>query len=154
MATIHELMYYRDIVLQNGDSVSVETDKNDVSAQEEKHRFKEMDKRIIKEELFRDPNFGREDLMRLMGVDKNAIAAIVQKYSNTNVSGYIKVKRMEYAITLLKERPELTIAGIAEMSGIKSTTTFVNHFKETYGMTPSDFRVSIANTHPNKTIES
>ena len=154
MATIHELMYYRDIVLQNGDSDSVETDKNDVSAQEEKHRFKEMDKRIIKEELFRDPNFGREDLMRLMGVDKNAIAAIVQKYANTNVSGYIKVKRMEYAITLLKERPELTIAGIAEMSGIKSTTTFVNHFKETYGMTPSDFRVSITNTRPNKTIES
>ena len=61
---------------------------------------------------------------------------------------------MEYAITLLKERPGLTIAGIAEMSGIKSTTTFVNHFKETYGMTPSDFRVSISNTPSNKTIES
>jgi len=143
-ATIHELMYYRDIVLQNGDPVPVEMGKNSEEAIEEKRRFKEMDKRIIKEELFRSPDFGRDDLMRLMGVDKNAIASIIQKYANTNVAGYIKMKRMEYAVDLLKEHPELTIAAIAEMCGIKSTTTFVNHFKDTYGITPSDFRLSIA----------
>ena len=142
MATIHELMYYRDVVLQNGDPVTVETGYNDEASIEEKRRFKEMDKRIIKEELFRNPDFGRDDLMRLMGVDKNAIAAIIQKYAHTNVSGYVRMKRMEYAVNLLKERPELTIAAVAEMSGIRSTTTFVNHFKDTYGITPSDFRTS------------
>ena len=114
----------------------------------EKRRFKEMDKRIIKEELFRSPDFGRDDLMRLMGVDKNAIAPIVQKYAHTNVSGYVKMKRMEYAVALLKEHPELTIAAIADMSGIKSATTFVNHFKETYGMAPSDYRASIVDSTP------
>jgi AraC-like DNA-binding protein len=148
MATIHELMYYRDVVLQNGDPVSVEMGKNSKEAIEEKRRFKEMDKRIIKEELFLSPDFGREDLMRLMGVDKNAIASIIQKYANTNVAGYIKMKRMEYAVNLLKEHPELTIAAIAEMCGIKSTTTFVNHFKDTYGITPSDYRISITTFAP------
>jgi AraC-like DNA-binding protein/tetratricopeptide (TPR) repeat protein len=148
MATIDELMYYRDIVLQNGDRVSVEMGENDAVLHEEKRRFKEMDKRIIKEELFRSPDFGRDDLMRLMGVDKNAIAPIVQKYAHTNVSGYVKMKRMEYAVALLKEHPELTIAAIADMSGIKSTTTFVNRFKETYGMAPSDYRASIVDSTP------
>ena len=148
MATIHELMYYRNVVLQNGDQVPVEMDKNSEEAIEEKRRFKEMDKRIIKEELFRSPDFGRDDLMRLMGVDKNAIASIIQKYANTNVAGYIKMKRMEYAVNLLKEHPELTIAAIAEMCGIKSTTTFVNHFKDTYGITPSDYRISITTFAP------
>ena len=147
-ATIHELMYYRDVVLQNGDTIPVEMVKNSEDAIEEKRRFKEMDKRIIKEELFRSPGFGREDLMRLMGVDKNAIASIIQKYANTNVAGYIKMKRMEYAVNLLKEHPELTIAAIAEMCGIKSTTTFVNHFKDTYGITPSDYRISITTFAP------
>lgn len=142
MATIDELMYYRDIVLQNGDRVPVEMGEKDAASHEEKRRFKEMDKRIIKEELFRSPDFGRDDLMRLMGVDKNAIAPIVQKYAHTNVSGYIKMKRMEYAVALLKKHPELTIAAIADMSGIKSTTTFVNHFKGTFGITPSDYRKS------------
>ena len=148
MATIDELMYYRGVVLQNGDRVSVEMGENDAVLHEEKRRFKEMDKRIIKEELFRSPDFGRDDLMRLMGVDKNAIAPIVQKYAHTNVSGYVKMKRMEYAVALLKEHPELTIAAIADMSGIKSTTTFVNRFKETYGMAPSDYRASIVDSTP------
>jgi len=151
MATIDELMYYRDVVLQNGDRVSVEMGENEAALHEEKRRFKEMDKRIIKEELFRSPDFGRDDLMRLMGVDKNAIAPIVQKYAHTNVSGYVKMKRMEYAVALLKKHPELTIAAIADMCGIKSTTTFVSHFKETYGMAPSDYRASIINSaSPNK----
>lgn len=142
MSTIHELMYYRNLALHTCDPSSVEMDENSDSPHNEKCRFKEMDKRIIKEELFRNPDFGREDLMRLMGVDKNAIASIVQKYAHTNVSGYIKMKRMEYAINLLKGHPELTIAAIAEMSGIRSTTTFVNYFKDSYGMKPSDFRLS------------
>jgi AraC-like DNA-binding protein len=148
MATIDELMYYRDVVLQNGDRVSVEMGENEAALHEEKRRFKEMDKRIIKEELFRSPDFGRDDLMRLMGVDKNAIAPIVQKYAHTNVSGYVKMKRMEYAVALLKKHPELTIAAIADMCGIKSTTTFVSHFKETYGMAPSDYRASIVDSTP------
>ena len=148
MATIDELMYYRDVVLQNGDRVPVEMGGNDANTHEEKRRFKEMDKRIIKEELFRSPDFGRDDLMRLMGVDKNSIAPIVHKYAHTNVSGYIKMKRMEYAVALLKEHPELTIAAIADMCGIKSTTTFVNHFRDTFGITPSDYRASIGETAP------
>lgn len=148
MATIDELMYYRDVVLQNGDRVPVEMGGNDANTHEEKRRFKEMDKRIIKEELFRSPDFGRDDLMRLMGVDKNSIAPIVHKYAHTNVSGYIKMKRMEYAVTLLKGHPELTIAAIADMCGIKSTTTFVNHFRDTFGITPSDYRASIGETAP------
>lgn len=152
MATIDELMYYRDIVLQNGDRVPVEMGEIDVASHEEKRRFKEMDKRIIKEELFRSPDFGRDDLMRLMGVDKNAIAPIVQKYAHTNVPGYVTMKRMEYAVALLKKHPEFTIAAIADMSGIKSTTTFVNHFKDTFGITPSDYRASIANSIPPQSI--
>ena len=148
MATIDELMYYRGVVLQNGDRVHVEMGEKDAATHVEKRRFKEMDKRIIKEELFRSPDFGRDDLMRLMGVDKNAIAPIVQKYAHTNVSGYVKMKRMEYAVALLKEHRELTIAAIADMSGIKSATTFVNHFKETYGMAPSDYRASIVDSTP------
>lgn len=152
LATIDELMYYRSLVIQNGDPIPVEMDGNDAASHEEMRRFKEMDKRIMKEELFRNPDFGREDLMRLMGVDKNAIAPIVQKYAHTNVAGYIKMKRMEYAVTLLKEHPELTIAATAEMIGIKSTTTFVNHFKETYGITPSDYRASSSESTPPREI--
>ena len=150
-ATINELMYYRDVVLHHNDQHPVEADDAKAVPQDEKQRFKEMDRRIMQEELFRHPDFGRDDLMRMMGVDKNAISSIVQKYAHTNVAGYVKMKRMESAVNLLKEHPDLTIAAIAEMVGIKSTTTFVNHFKDTYGLTPSDYRNSVSNFTPPTT---
>ena len=103
-------------------------------------RFHEMDKQVVKNGLFRNPNFGRDDLMRLAGVDKSTIAAIIQKYAGTNVPGYINTKRMEYAIVLIKIHPEYTLNAVAEACGIKSAATFIRNFKNVYGMTPSEYR--------------
>ena len=103
-------------------------------------RFHEMDKQVVKNALFRNPNFGRDDLMRLAGVDKSTIAAIIQKYAGTNVPGYINTKRMEYAIVLIKIHPEYTLSAVAEACGIKSAATFIRNFKNVYGMTPSEYR--------------
>ena len=148
MSTIHELMYYRDVVMLNGDPDPVEMDEKEKADVDEKRRFKQVDKQVMKGELFRNPDFGRDNLMRLMGVDKNELATIIHRHTGTNVTGYVNMKRMEYALLLLKKHPELTIAAISESCGIKSTTTFVNRFKEAYGMTPSEFRKSAEITPP------
>ena len=70
MNTIQQLMRYRDQVIQNGDPVEKgENDENDEgkSSEDDYLRFKEVDKRIMKERLFTQPDFGREELMRLLG---------------------------------------------------------------------------------------
>ena len=140
MATVRQLMHYRDMVV--GDQTTDETVENrstDAPDEVERH-FKEIDRRIIRERLFVKPDFGRDDLMGLMGVDKNMLATIINKYTDTNVPGYINTKRMEYAVTLIKSHPEYTMAAIGEACGIPSATTFIRNFKNVYGMTPSDFR--------------
>jgi AraC-like DNA-binding protein len=60
--------------------------------------------------------------------------------TGTNVSGYINIKRMEYAVSLMKDHPEYTLGAISEACGIKSPATFIRNFKNIYGMTPSEFR--------------
>ena len=83
MEIIRRLMHYRNIVIQNGDSVEMgETHVSD-ELQEEYKQFKEVDKRIMKERLFANPDFGRDDLMRLLGVDKNALSGIIQRQTGT-----------------------------------------------------------------------
>lgn len=141
LALIDRLMQYRNIVIQNGDTAEkAETASVEDSDDEELRRFREVDKRIMKERLFSNPDFGRDDLMRLLGVDKNALPALLQRIAHTNVSGYIIIKRMEYAVSLMREHPEYTIESIAEACGIKSPATFVRNFKTVYDMTPSEFR--------------
>ena len=151
IATIRRLMHYRNMVIQNGDNDEMGENEAETVANEELRRFKEADKRIMKELLFANPDFGRDDLMRLLGVDKNTLPTLLQKYTGTNVPGYINIKRMEYAVSLIKEHPEYTLGAIAEACGIKSPATFIRNFKATYDMTPSEYRQQLekATTPPN-----
>lgn len=137
---ISQLMHYRNIAIQNEKSDEMGKNKAVGAADEELLRFKEVDKRIVMERLFANPDFGRDDLMRLLGVDKNALPALLQRIAKTNVAGYIGIKRMEYAVSLMKEHPEFTLESIADACGIKSPATFIRNFKAVYDMTPSEYR--------------
>ena len=138
-----KMMHYREIVIQNGDPDETEENETSKVSKEEMKRFEEVDKRIMKERLFANPDFGRDDLMRLFGVDKNNLPGVLSRYANTNVSGYVNIKRMEYAVELMKQHSEYTLAAIAEACGIKSPATFIRNFRNTYGMSPSEFRKNI-----------
>ena len=147
-------MYYRDHMLkqQMKEKNADETEQKEEETDPDKLRFEAVDHQIMKEELFRNPDFGRDELMRLLGVDKNNLATIIQRYTGTNVVGYVNGKRMEYAVQLMKEHPEYTLAAIAEACGMKSPTTFIRNFRESYDLTPSEYRKSLEKLPPlNKT---
>ena len=141
--TIRHLMHYRDLALHNGNDAQSEEPEYVDSDLELLKLFKSVDKRIEKELLFADPDFGREDLMRLFSTDKNNLPTVLQRFADTNVTGYINAKRMDYAVQLLKEHPEYTLGAIGEACGIKSPATFIRNFKNTFGMAPSEYRKSM-----------
>lgn len=59
--------------------------------------FMRMEQMIIKERLFLQPKFGREDLLRLTHIGKNDLVAFLQKHGNVeNVSDYVNHLRAEY----------------------------------------------------------
>ena len=108
---------------------------------EDRRLYVEMDKQVTRDRLFLRPGLGREDLMRLVGVDKNRFGKMMSKYSDaSNTSVYINMKRVEYGAKLLLEHPEYTIATVATESGMSNTVTFNRVFKETYNMRPSEYR--------------
>ena len=142
---IQKLMYYREQALkhQEKEEDADETEQKEEEMDPDRLRFEAMDRQIMKEELFRNPDFGRDELIRLMGVDKNNLAPIIQRFTGTNVIGYVNGKRMEYAVLLMKEHPEYTLSAISEACGIKSPTTFIRNFRSSYDLTPSEFRKSL-----------
>ena len=108
---------------------------------EDRRLFVEMDTQVTRGRLFLRPGLGREDLMRLIGVDKNRFGKMMGKYSDaSNTSVYINSKRVEYGAQLLLEHPEYTIATVATECGMSNTVTFNRIFKDTYNMTPSEYR--------------
>lgn len=113
------------------------------TADENERLFLKLDTKVTQDRLFLNPNFGRDDMARLIGVDKNRIGHIMAKYSDaSNAAVYINTKRVEYGAKLLLTHPEYTIAAIASECGMTNTVTFNRTFKEVYGMTPSEYRAN------------
>ena len=113
---------------------------------EDRRLFVELDKQVTQDQLFLKPGLGRDDLMRLIGVDKNRFGKMMSKYSDaSNTSVYINSKRVEFAARLLVEHPEFTIATIATECGMSNTVTFNRTFKDVYGITPSEYREKMKN---------
>lgn len=102
--------------------------------------FEKLEDVVVSEKLFVNSNLSRDELMKLIGVDKNRFGQIIQQCAHTNVTTYINHKRLEYATRLLKKYPNYTVSAIAQSCGIPNIPTFNRLFKEKYGMTPSDFK--------------
>ncbi len=116
----------------------------DESIDDDERLFVELDTKINREQLFLKPNLSREDLMRLIGVDKNRIGRIMSRYSGTsNISTYINQKRAYYAANYIQQHPDYTIAAVVEACGMVNTITLNRSFKELFGMNPSDYRRQI-----------
>lgn len=134
VAAIEEL---RSIKLPENQPTEGEEEPDD-----EDHRlYVEMDTQVTRDRLFLKPGLGRDDLMRLIGVDKNRFGKMMGKYSDaSNTSVYINIKRVQYGAVLLLEHPEYTISTVATECGMSNTVTFNRTFKEIYNMTPSEYR--------------
>lgn len=102
--------------------------------------FISLDRQLDSGRLYLNPYLNRDDLCRLIGVDKNTLGNIIRQYSNAaNSQTYINRKRVQYAILLLREHPEWTMLAVAEACGMRNTVTFNRTFRQTYGMTPTEY---------------
>lgn len=96
---------------------------------------------IESEQLFLDPNFERQTLIGRTGLTKERIgAAFSQANDYERMTTLVRELRLNHAIHLLNEQPELTIEQVCQASGFANTATFNRNFKAKFGMTPSEFR--------------
>lgn len=146
VSAYRELAAYRWALISHEDTTEkaeekADADKSVTTMTPDERLFVEMDKVVTRDRLFLDPNFGRDDLMRLCGVDKNRFGRIIAQYSDaSNTSVYLNTKRVEYGAKLLIQNPNYTIAAIAEQCGMGNAVTFNRTFKSVFGMPPSEFR--------------
>ncbi len=102
--------------------------------------FLALDKRLDSERAYLNPDLNRDDLCRLIDVDKNVLGGIIKQYSGApNSQVYINRKRIQYAVVLLRQHPEWTIMAVSESCGMRNTVTFNRIFRQTYGITPTEY---------------
>ena len=93
------------------------------------------------EEHMADEEFSVLALSRLMAMDRTVLYRRMQAATGMSPSAYIKSIRMGVARRLLKDT-QLSLADIARRTGFHSVKYFSAAFKDSFGMTPSEYRGS------------
>ena len=96
---------------------------------------------IENEQLFLQPDFGRQSLIDRTGLSKERIgAAFAQGSDSVSLPAYVRELRLDYAIRLMNDQPDLTIEQVSMASGFTSADTFTRNFRAKYGMTPTAYK--------------
>lgn len=102
--------------------------------------FERIEQKIIRDKLFLNPEFSREELMKTIRIPKNKFAQLFRQYTGINFPKYINNLRLDYAAKMLREYPDYTIDAIAKSCGMSTVQTFHRLFLEKFGVTPTEFR--------------
>ena len=99
---------------------------------------------IEHEQLFLNPLFERQTLIERTGLTKERIgAAFSQGSDHGRLTTLISDLRLDYAVRLMNEQPELSVERICQASGFANADTFTRNFKAKYGMTPTAYRTTL-----------
>ena len=95
---------------------------------------------IMKDEkLFLNPDLKLNDMALKIGLSKHQTSQIVNEQFNKDFNTFINEFRIEEAILLLRNDPNLTINDVLYDVGFNNSTTFYNAFKRFKHIPPSEY---------------
>lgn len=101
-----------------------------------------IEMRIEKDMLHQDPDFDTAALARTLGVSQERLNRLFHKQTIYRTpEAYIDNIRLLAAMRMLREKPNYTIAVIAEESGFANVRTLQRRFQDAIGMTPVEYRI-------------
>ncbi|MCH7398457.1 substrate-binding domain-containing protein [Belliella sp. DSM 107340] len=109
------------------------------------HKAEKSDKKFVNtfnaviEKHLSNPDFGVNDICKDMGLSRGQLYRKVKSALGYSVNDYINKIRLKKSKYLLGNR-QFSIAEIAFQTGFKTAAYFSTVFKNTYGITPSEFR--------------
>ncbi|MBQ6084755.1 MAG: AraC family transcriptional regulator [Bacteroidales bacterium] len=96
---------------------------------------------IENEKLYLNPLFDRQTLIDRTGLSKERIgAAFSHGGEHARLTTIVRELRLNYAVHLMNENPEMSLEQVCTASGFSNTVSFYRSFKTKFGMTPSQFR--------------
>ena len=101
--------------------------------------FERMVCEMKNRELFRNPNFSRAELLKIVPVPQNKFADMFNRFAGMSFNNYVQNLRLDYASELLIYHPDWSIDAVIKESGM-SRSTFYSSWKAKFGVKPEEFR--------------
>lgn len=145
--TIHELMEEaaETVVTDNGNNTDImreaaETPPAEVNAEKIRQISAEIEEVMRKEKPFLQPDLRVSDLARLLLTNRDYISRAIRLDKGMSFNEYVNKLRIEHAITLMKNNPQIPVLELSIKSGYTSQASFFRNFKQFTGTSPKQFK--------------
>ena len=95
---------------------------------------------VEEKQLFLVKDLKISDIAQELGTNATYISACINGQMGVSFPEFISRYRVEYALKLMTEHPELSSLEIWEASGFNNEKTFFRHFRSETGMTPAEWK--------------
>lgn len=100
---------------------------------------------IENEQLYLKPDFGRQTLIDHTGLSKERLgAAFSQGSDSVSLPTYVRELRLDHAVRLMNNQPDMSIELVSQASGFANADTFTRNFRAKYGMTPTTYKQTLS----------
>lgn len=117
-----------------------------ISVETINHTARQLQDAMEKDRLYLDPDLNLSGLSVKTGIPQKMISAVLNNHLGKSFSNFVNGYRVEAFKQKLQAGADdqLTIAGLAADCGFSSPATFQRIFKEFTGLSPSDFKKTLA----------
>lgn len=102
--------------------------------------FRRLEDYLLSTEAYLTTELSRKKMVSALATNETYLFDAVRTVKGMSLQEYIYSLRLEWARACLKNNPDKTIELIATESGFNTSRTFYRHFRDTYGITPSEYR--------------
>lgn len=145
--TIHELMEEaaETVVTDNGNNTDImreaaETPPAEVNAEKIRQISARIEEVMRREKPFLQPDLRVSDLARLLLTNRDYISRAIRLDKGMSFNEYVNKLRIEHAITLMKNNPQMSVLDLSVKSGYTSQASFFRNFKQFTGTSPKQFK--------------
>lgn len=91
---------------------------------------------VTEQNLYLQNNLKVSDIATRLNTNRLYVSAAINNEMHISFSDYINKKRVEHAVRLIRENPQMTMYEIAERSGFSSDKSFYRNFRNITGKSP------------------
>lgn len=103
-----------------------------------------LELRVEQEQPYKRANFNSTELAQLLGVSRERLIRLFRHQTiHRTPDAYIDNLRTLYALRLLREHSNYTIAVVAEEAGFANVRTLQRRIQDAIGMTPVEYRLML-----------
>jgi len=100
-----------------------------------------LSKVMIERKLYTNPEISLAELAQELNVHPNNLSQVINTYEEKSFYDYINLMRVEEfkRVAILSENQKFSLMGLAYNCGFNSKTSFNRNFKNTTGLSPSEY---------------